>query len=100
MFANTAGGILLIGIPELRAENGQATGAPDPAAPLGVTAQNPEAVLAAYDARVMRDALSCSTRFGFEQLHLVRQSVRGLHLVVHRSRRQRIVPREFLRCDE
>jgi hypothetical protein len=53
MFANTAGGILLIGVPELRAENGQATGAPDPAAPLGVTAQNPEAVLAAYDARVM-----------------------------------------------
>jgi hypothetical protein len=53
MFANTAGGVLLIGVPELRADHGQPTGAPDPAATLGVSVTNPEAELAAYDARVM-----------------------------------------------
>jgi hypothetical protein len=53
MFANTAGGILLIGVPELRDEQGQPTGVPDPAGVLGLDVPNPESVLAAYDARVM-----------------------------------------------
>jgi hypothetical protein len=53
MFANTAGGILLIGVPELRDAQGQPTGVPDPAGDLGLETPNPEAVLAAYDARVM-----------------------------------------------
>jgi hypothetical protein len=53
MFANAAGGILLIGIPERRDENGQPTGAPDAAGILGMALPNPEAVLNAYDARVM-----------------------------------------------
>src|SRR5690242_20031449 len=53
MFANTSGGVLLIGVHELRSENNQPTGAPDPNAPLGITLANPEAILAAYDARVM-----------------------------------------------
>jgi hypothetical protein len=53
MFANTAGGILLIGVPEVRDAQGQATGVPDPERDLGLEVPNPEAVLAAYDARVM-----------------------------------------------
>lgn len=53
MFANTIGGILLIGIPEMRDERGQPTGVPDPAAILGVEIANAEAVLGSYDARVM-----------------------------------------------
>jgi hypothetical protein len=53
MFANTSGGILLLGIPERRDEQGQPTGAPDPAGVLGLEVPNPEAVLNAYDARVM-----------------------------------------------
>jgi hypothetical protein len=53
MFANAAGGILLIGVPERRDEQEQQTGAPDPAGVLGVDVPNPEAVLSAYDARVM-----------------------------------------------
>jgi hypothetical protein len=52
MFANTAGGIILIGVAERRDEQGQPTGLPDPAAPLGIESLNPEAVLGAYDARV------------------------------------------------
>jgi hypothetical protein len=52
MFANSSGGILLLGISERRAEDGQPTGVPDPAAPLGIELPNPEMVLAAYDARV------------------------------------------------
>jgi hypothetical protein len=52
MFANSSGGILLLGISERRAEDGQPTGIPDPAAPLGIELPNPEMVLAAYDARV------------------------------------------------
>jgi Putative DNA-binding domain len=52
MFANTVGGILLIGIPERR-ENGQPTGVPDAAGNIGLDLANPEATLAAYDARVM-----------------------------------------------
>jgi hypothetical protein len=54
MFANSSGGILLIGVPERRDEQGQPTGAPDPQAALGVGIEipNPEAVLGAYDARV------------------------------------------------
>jgi hypothetical protein len=53
MFANTSGGLLLIGVPERRDEQGQPTGAPDPAGLLGLEVLNPEAVLNAYDARVM-----------------------------------------------
>jgi hypothetical protein len=52
MFANTAGGILLIGVSERRDERGQPTGSPDPTAQLGIEFPNPEAVLGAYDARV------------------------------------------------
>lgn len=52
MFANTAGGLLLIGISERRDEQGQPTGSPDPTATLGIELPNPEAVLGAYDARV------------------------------------------------
>lgn len=53
MFANAEGGILLIGVPERRDERGHSTGAPDPGGVLGVELPNPEAVLGAYDARVM-----------------------------------------------
>jgi predicted HTH transcriptional regulator len=53
MFANSGGGILLLGISERRDEGGQPTGLPDPDAPLGLDAPNPEAVLQAYDARVV-----------------------------------------------
>jgi hypothetical protein len=53
MFANAAGGILLLGIHERRDENGQPTGVPDPAGVLGLELPNPEAILNAYDARVM-----------------------------------------------
>jgi hypothetical protein len=53
MFANSSGGILLIGVPERRDEQGQPTGTPDPAGMLGLELPNPEAVLSAYDARVM-----------------------------------------------
>lgn len=53
MFANASGGILLVGIPELRDAGGQPTGAPDPAAALGLELGNPETILNAYDARVM-----------------------------------------------
>jgi hypothetical protein len=53
MFANAAGGIMLIGVPERRDEQGQSTGAPDPQGILGIDVPNPEAVLNAYDARVM-----------------------------------------------
>ena len=53
MFANTSGGILLIGIPEQRDGDGQPTGTPDPRGVIGLELANPEAVLNAYDARVM-----------------------------------------------
>jgi hypothetical protein len=52
MFANAGGGILLIGVSELRDGN-QSTGIPDPNAPLGVDLSNPEALLLSYDARVV-----------------------------------------------
>src|SRR5215469_522244 len=53
MFANAAGGIILIGVPERRDEEGQPTGVPDPEGVLGLDVPNPGAVLSAYDARVM-----------------------------------------------
>ena len=52
-FANAAGGILLIGVPERRDAQDQPTGSPDPNAPLGITIPNPEAALLALDARVV-----------------------------------------------
>jgi predicted HTH transcriptional regulator len=52
MFANAEGGVLLIGIPELRDPQGQPTGMPDPDARIGLELQNPEATLQALDARV------------------------------------------------
>src|SRR6266566_9692373 len=45
MFANAEGGVLLIGVPELRDGGGQPTGVPDPAAPIGLNQGNPEAAL-------------------------------------------------------
>jgi hypothetical protein len=53
MFANAAGGTLLLGVPERRDEDGQPTGVPDPAGVLGLELPNQEAILNAYDARVM-----------------------------------------------
>lgn len=53
MFANSSGGILLLGVPERRDAQGQPTGVPDPDGVLGLEVMNPEAVLNAYDARVM-----------------------------------------------
>jgi len=53
MFANSSGGILLIGVPERRDQEGQPTGVPDAAGTLGLDVPNPQAVLNAYDARVM-----------------------------------------------
>jgi predicted HTH transcriptional regulator len=47
MFANSEGGILLIGVSERRGD-GQPTGVPDAHAELGIEIANPEAVLAAY----------------------------------------------------
>jgi predicted HTH transcriptional regulator len=51
MFANSQGGILLLGIQEARNANGQPTGIPDAAAQLGLQVENPENVLQAYGAR-------------------------------------------------
>jgi hypothetical protein len=53
MFANAAGGILLIGVPERRDAQNQPTGTPDPNAQLGIAVPNPEAALLALDARVV-----------------------------------------------
>lgn len=53
MFANALGGIILVGIPEQRDDQGRPTGIPDAAATIGVEVPNPEAILGAYDARVM-----------------------------------------------
>jgi hypothetical protein len=53
MFANSGGGVLLIGVTEKRDAQGQPTGFPDPDAPLGIEVPNPEQVLQALDARVV-----------------------------------------------
>jgi hypothetical protein len=53
MFAIANGCVILIGIREARDEEGQAAGVPDQEADLGIEVPNPEAVLSAYDARVM-----------------------------------------------
>ena len=52
-FANAAGGILLIGVPERRDTQDKPTGAPDPNAQLGIAVPNPDATLLALDARVV-----------------------------------------------
>jgi len=52
-FANADGGILLIGVPELRnAETSQPTGVPDAKSLEGIESSNPELLLLSYDARV------------------------------------------------
>jgi len=53
MFANTSGGTLLIGIPELRDADNKATGLPDPQAVLGVNCANPEQTLLTFESRVV-----------------------------------------------
>jgi Putative DNA-binding domain len=53
MFANAEGGILLIGVPETRDQQGQPTGIPDPAGQLGINLPNPELILNSLDARVI-----------------------------------------------
>jgi hypothetical protein len=50
--ANSNGGYIFIGISEQR-EDGQASGIPDPAVPLGLEITNPEQILTAYEARVL-----------------------------------------------
>ncbi|SRR6266404_201526 len=53
-FANAEGGILLIGVPELRDPgNGQPTGAPDLGRLEGIATSNPESLLISYDSRVV-----------------------------------------------
>jgi hypothetical protein len=53
-FANAEGGILLIGVPEVRdPQNNQPTGAPDLGKFEGIESPNPEAVLLGYDSRVV-----------------------------------------------
>jgi hypothetical protein len=53
-FANAEGGILLIGVPEVRdSGNGQPTGAPDLSKFEGIESTNPDAVLLSYDSRVV-----------------------------------------------
>ncbi len=53
MFANSGGGVMLIGISERRDEGGQPTGLPDPDAQLGIEIPNAEMMLQSYDARVV-----------------------------------------------
>jgi Putative DNA-binding domain len=53
MFANSGGGILLLGISEQRDVAGQPTGLPDPIAELGIEIPNTEKLLQAYDARTL-----------------------------------------------
>src|SRR5712691_10314854 len=53
-FANAEGGVLLIGVPEVRdSGNGQPTGAPDLTKFEGIESTNPDAVLLSYDSRVV-----------------------------------------------
>jgi hypothetical protein len=53
-FANAEGGILLIGVPELRDPgSGQPTGSPDLGKFEGIAASNPESLLISYDSRVV-----------------------------------------------
>jgi hypothetical protein len=53
MFANASGGTILVGIAELRDDIGQATGAPDPAADMGIEHANPEQQLLTYESRIL-----------------------------------------------
>jgi hypothetical protein len=65
-FANAEGGILLLGVPELRdAETGKPTGVPDLGNFHGIETPNPESVLIAYDAKVVsciEERISLETR--------------------------------------
>src|SRR5438034_275171 len=65
-FANAEGGILLIGVPEVRdPKNSQPTGAPDLSKFEGIESPNPESVLVSYDSRVVsciEETLSLETR--------------------------------------
>ena len=53
MFANATGGLLLIGVSEMRGDDGNPSGAPDPNAELGIESANPENELLAYDAQII-----------------------------------------------
>jgi predicted HTH transcriptional regulator len=53
MFANYEGGILIIGVHEIRDAGGQPTGVPDPNAEIGIELRNPEKQLLAYENRVI-----------------------------------------------
>jgi predicted HTH transcriptional regulator len=53
-FANAEGGILLIGVPELRDPvAGQPTGIPDASKLEGIALTNPDSILLSYDSRVV-----------------------------------------------
>ncbi len=53
-FANAEGGVLLIGVPELRDPgSGQPTGTPDLSKFQGIELTNPDAILVSYDSRVV-----------------------------------------------
>jgi Putative DNA-binding domain len=53
MFANATGGVLLLGVSELRGEDGNPSGVPDPNGELGIESANPENQLASYDAQIV-----------------------------------------------
>jgi hypothetical protein len=64
-FANAEGGVILIGIPEVRDSDGKPTGVPDGVKCQGLTLTNPEPVLLAYDSRVIssiEDRLALESR--------------------------------------
>jgi hypothetical protein len=53
MFANAIGGVLIVGITEIRGEDGKPSGVLDPGAELGVESANPENELLSYDSRIV-----------------------------------------------
>lgn len=69
---NSAGGMILVGVPELRDDDGP-TGAPDPNTPLGIELGNPEQALLQLESRVL-DGID--PRFRFESLAIPLRSGR------------------------